>query len=225
MTSTYGRTAGGPAEHAGAVAPGHADPAHTDTLHTEHRHEHSAVDPRTGGVHHAGGVPIAGGPRLDRIRWGAVWIGALTTFAVNIVLQLLFFAFGWLTIGGAPGTTTAAVVSVVIGLLAFFLGGMATGSSTVWDTPADGVVNALAVWVLTTMLLVGLALAGGGALAGYAGSAFPGLGTGGAGVVGLAREAAGWSVLAMGGSAVAAAIGGAVGARMWPGAAQRTARV
>ncbi|OLM11034.1 hypothetical protein [Pseudonocardia sp. Ae505_Ps2] len=195
MTSTYGRTAGGPAEHAGAVAPGHADPAHTDTLHTEHRHEHSTVDPRTGGVHHAGGVPIAGGPRLDRIRWGAVWIGALTTFAVNIVLQLLFFAFGWLTIGGAPGTTTAAVVSVVIGLLAFFLGGMATGSSTVWDNPADGVVNALAVWVLTTMLLVGLALAGG------------------------------WSVLAMGVSAVAAAIGGAVGARMWPGAAQRTARV
>lgn len=233
MTSTYGTTgrgavAGGPAEHAGAVAPGHADPGHADHRHSDHAvtdrtvTDRTAVDHRPGIAHHPGGVPVAGSPRLDRIRWGAVWIGALTTFATNIVLQLLFFAFGWLAFGG-PGTTTAAVVSVVIGLLAFFLGGMATGSSTLWDSPGDGVVNALAMWVLTTMLLVALALAGGGALAGYAGSAFAGMN--GTGAVGLARDAAGWSVLGMGVTAAAAAIGGAVGARLWPGAAQRTARI
>lgn len=228
MTSTYGTTgrgavAGGPAEHVGAVAPGHADPVHADPRHAEHAvTDRSTVGHRSGTAHHSGGVPVAGGPRLDRVRWGAVWIGALTTFATNIVLQLLFFAFGWLALGG-PGTTTAAVVSVVIGLLAFFLGGMATGSSTLWDSPGDGVVNALAMWVLTTMLLVALALAGGGALAGYAGSAFAGMN--GTGVVGLARDAAGWSVLGMGVTAAAAAIGGAVGARLWPGAAQRTARI
>ncbi|WP_226354189.1 hypothetical protein [Pseudonocardia sp. ICBG601] len=233
MTSTYGTTgrgavAGGPAEHAGAVAPGHADPGHADHRHSDHAvtdrtvTDRTTVDHRPGVAHHPGGVPVAGSPRLDRIRWGAVWIGALTTFATNIVLQLLFFAFGWLAFGG-PGTTTAAVVSVVIGLLAFFLGGMATGSSTLWDSPGDGVVNALAMWVLTTMLLVALALAGGGALAGYAGSAFAGMN--GTGIVGLARDAAGWSVLGMGVTAAAAAIGGAVGARLWPGAAQRTARI
>lgn len=228
MTSTYGTTgrgavAGGPAEHAGAVAPGHADHRHSDHAVTDRTvTDRTTVDHRPGVAHHPGGVPVAGGPRLDRIRWGAVWIGALTTFATNIVLQLLFFAFGWLAFGG-PGTTTAAVVSVVIGLLAFFLGGMATGSSTLWDSPGDGVVNALAMWVLTTMLLVALALAGGGALAGYAGSAFAGMN--GTGVVGLARDAAGWSVLGMGVTAAAAAIGGAVGARLWPGAAQRTARI
>jgi hypothetical protein len=47
--------------------------------------------------------------RHDRIRWGAVWTGVLTALSIYIVLQLLFFALGWLDLGinGADGTTRA----------------------------------------------------------------------------------------------------------------------
>jgi hypothetical protein len=57
--------------------------------------------------------------RHDRIRWGAVWTGALTTLATYIVLQLLFFALGWLDLGlnGATGSgTTRAVISGVLAM-------------------------------------------------------------------------------------------------------------
>ena len=68
--------------------------------------------------------------RHDRIRWGAVWTGVLTTLSIYIVLQLLFFALGWLDLGinGADGTT-CAIVSGVLALIAFLLGGAAAGAS------------------------------------------------------------------------------------------------
>jgi hypothetical protein len=47
--------------------------------------------------------------RHDRVRWGAVWTGVLTTLSIYIVLQLLFFALArsqdrWP--GGTPPPTT-----------------------------------------------------------------------------------------------------------------------
>lgn len=67
----------------------------------------------------------------DRVRWGPVWTGALTTLSINVVLQLLFYALGWLDLGTENGTT-ASVVSAVLGLVAFLLGGFAAGASAGW---------------------------------------------------------------------------------------------
>ena len=86
--------------------------------------------------------PTNTGVRHDRIRWGAVWTGVMTTLSIYLVLQLLFFALGWLGLGinGADGTTRA-IVSGVLALIAFFLGGAlpvplpcGTGPTTAWST-------------------------------------------------------------------------------------------
>src|SRR4051794_34801797 len=81
--------------------------------------------------------------RRDRIRWGPVWAGALTTLSTYVVLQLLFFALGWLDLGfdGGGDSTVRAVVSGVLGLVAFFLGGAAAGASSLWHRANDGMVN------------------------------------------------------------------------------------
>lgn len=159
--------------------------------------------------------------RHDRIRWGAVWTGALTTLTTNIVLQLLFFSLGWLDLG-TGSSTTATVVSGVLGLVAFLLGGVAAGASTLWRWANDGMVNGVVSWALTTALLVAVALAGGGALVGYFGSVFGGFGTiGGPAAASLARQTAGWAVLGLGLSVVASALGGTLGTKLWPGRGSR----
>lgn len=137
------------------------------------------------------------------------------------MLQLLFFTFGWLDLDGV-GSTTATIVSAIAGLIAYLLGGVATGASALWDRPDDGLVNGVVTWALTTVLLMTLAIGGGGTLLGYAGTVFGGFGTIGAPeAAGLARKTASWAVLALGVSALAAAAGGAAGSRIWP---RRTAR-
>ena len=100
----------------------------------------------------------AGGDRLrttasgstvghDRIRWDAVWAGALTTLATYLTLELLFFALGGLDLGAdAGGGTTEAAVSGVLALVAFFLGGAATGGSAPWHRADDGMVNGVVAW-------------------------------------------------------------------------------
>jgi hypothetical protein len=159
--------------------------------------------------------------RRDRIRWGAVWTGALTTLTTNIVLQLLFFSLGWLDLG-TGSSTTAIIVSGVLGLVAFLLGGAAAGASALWRRVNDGMVNGVVSWALTTALLLGIALAGGGALVGYFGNVFGGFGTiGGPATASLARQTAGWAVLGLGLSVVASALGGTLGAKLWPGRGKR----
>ncbi len=160
--------------------------------------------------------PLDRGVDRDRIRWGAVWTGALTTLTTNIVLQLLFFSLGWLDLG-TGSSTTALVVSGVLGLVAFLLGGTAAGASALWRRVNDGAVNGVVTWALTTALLLALGLAGGGALLGYLSTVFGGLGGAGAtGAAAMARHTAGWAVLGLGLSMVASALGGALGAKMWP---------
>jgi len=152
----------------------------------------------------------------DRIRWSAVWAGALTTLTTNIVLQLLFFSLGWLDLG-TGSTTTAIVVSGVLSLIAFLLGGIAAGACALWRRTMDGMVNGIVSWALTVALLLAIALSGGGALLGYFGDVFGGFGTlNGPAVVDLARQTAGWAALGLGLSVVASALGGTVGAKLWP---------
>jgi hypothetical protein len=169
--------------------------------------------------------------RRDRIRWGPVWAGALTTLSTYVVLQLLFFALGWLDLGFAGGgnSTVRAVVSGVLGLVAFFLGGAAAGASSLWHRANDGMVNGVVSWAVTVTALLVLALIGGGALLGSladVATQFVDLRNAGSGVdiaraAETARDTAGWAALGLGLSMVASAIGGSIGAKLWPGRRQR----
>ena len=170
--------------------------------------------------------------RHDRIRWGAVWTGVLTALSIYIVLQLLFFALGWLDLGinGADGTTRA-IVSGVLALIAFFLGGAAAGASALWHRANDGMVNGVVTWAVAVIALLGIALVGGGALVGSladTATQFVDLRTAGAGVdlaeaTRTAQQTAGATALGLGLSMVAAALGGSIGAKLWPGRGHRDA--
>lgn len=171
--------------------------------------------------------PPTAGVRHDRIRWGAVWTGVLTTLSIYVVLQLLFFALGWLDLG-FDGTDTGrvrAIVSGVLGLIAFFLGGTAAGAAALWRRANDGMVNGVVTWAVTVVALLAFALIGGGALLGSladVATQFGDLRSPAAGVdvtraVETARDTAGWAALALGLSMVASALGGLLGAKLWPG--------
>ena len=170
--------------------------------------------------------------RHDRIRWGAVWTGVLTTLSIYIVLQLLFFALGWLDLGiNGAGGSTRAIVSGVLALIAFFLGGAAAGASALWHRANDGMVNGVVTWAVTVIALLGIALVGGGALVGSladTATQFIDLRAAGAGVdlteaTRNAQQTAGATALGLGLSMVAAALGGSIGAKLWPGRGHRDA--
>ena len=68
--------------------------------------------------------------RRDRVRWGPICAGAAVVLTVFIVLQLLFFALGWLdlSLNGRDGSGVAAgIVTGVLALIAFFVGGLTAG--------------------------------------------------------------------------------------------------
>jgi hypothetical protein len=209
------------------AANGVHDGAHARTEEGPASH-HRGVTPAP-----ATATPTTADVRHDRIRWGAVWTGALTTVTLYVVLQLLFFALGWLDLGveGSGSGTTAAVVSGVLALIAFFLGGMATGASALWKRANDGMVNGVVTWAATVIALLLLAVVGGGALAGSLADVATQSGAVQDAAAGVdpaqatqaARESAGWTALALGLSMVAAAVGGSIGAKLWPGRGERDA--
>ena len=190
---------------------------------------HGGVD---GALDHGAGsrAPTDSGVRHDRIRWGAVWTGVLTTLSTYIVLQLLFFALGWLDLG-IGGGTTRALVSGGLALIAFFLGGAAAGASALWHRANDGLVNGVVAWAATVIALLTLALVGGGALVGSLGDTaaqFVDLRAATSGVdvteaTNAARDTAGGTALGLGLSMLAAALGGSIGAKLWPGRGSRDA--
>ncbi len=213
------------------AATGSRTMADADGADGSHARGHDALAAGNGG--RAAPVTTTGDVRHDRIRWGAVWTGALTTVTLYVVLQLLFFALGWLDLGfeGSNSGTATGIVSGVLALIAFFLGGMATGASALWKRANDGMVNGIVTWAATVLGLLLLAVIGGGALAGSLADVAAqsgavqdaAAGVDPAAATAAARESAGWSALALGLSVVAAAVGGSIGAKLWPGHGDRDA--
>jgi hypothetical protein len=165
--------------------------------------------------------------RRDRVRWGPIWAGAAVVLTVFIVLQLLFFALGWLDLGldGRDGSGVAAgIVTGVLALIAFFVGGLTAGASTMWRKAGDGMLHGVLVWALSVLGLLALTLIGGTALLGpLAGvvSQTPDAAQAAQNVdpvqaLDAARETAGWVALGLGAAAAAAAIGGIAGSKIWP---------
>ncbi|MHA6793822.1 hypothetical protein ACVGVM_09970 [Pseudonocardia bannensis] len=161
----------------------------------------------------------------DRIRWGPVWAGALVVLPVFVVLQLLFFAVGWLDLGFEGGTsaTVQSIVTGVLALIAFFVGGLLAGASTQWRGAEDGVLHGVLVWALSVVGILALAVIGGtsllGPLADLAGQTAvrpQDVQIDPAQVMSTARDTAGWTALGLGLAAGAAALGGMAGSKIWP---------
>jgi ElaB/YqjD/DUF883 family membrane-anchored ribosome-binding protein len=136
-----------------------------------------------------------------RISWGGIWSGFLLGLGALLLLSLLGLAVGVSAMdvqsgqGGARGLGLGAAVWAGLELLiALFIGGLvATRTSLIADRGAAALQGAL-VWVLATLGLIYLTASGislgAGALFGVLGSVTSGLGaavgTGAAGLTGLA---------------------------------------
>jgi hypothetical protein len=107
----------------------------------------------------------------------------------------------------------------------------AAGASALWHRANDGMVNGVVTWAVTVIALLGIALVGGGALVGSladTATQFVNLRAASAGVdiaeaTRTAQQTAGATALGLGLSMLAAALGGSVGAKLWPGHGDRDA--
>ena len=139
----------------------------------------------------------------DRIRWGPVWADTIVVLTTFMVLQLLFFALGWLDLGfdTGGGAETAGIVSGILGLI------------------LQGVI----VWALAVVIIMGLTLLSGTAALGPLANVLAQspattpqeVNVDPAQVLGTVRQSAGWAALGLGLGAGAAALGGLSGSALW----------
>lgn len=179
-----------------------------------------------GAAYVSSGRHVSGGATRDWIRWGPIWGGAIVAVPVFLVLQTFFFAIGAITVG--PGAGAGSVIlSAVLGLIAFFIGGLIAGAASMWPSMRNGLLHGVLVWALAVVGLLALGLFGGGALLGPLANLVgetailqqmitPGVDIDLAQATQQAREAAGWAALGLGLAVAAAAVGGAAGSKMRP---------
>jgi hypothetical protein len=200
-------------------------------------HEGGTVEPADGAtraapVHHADEarldrpVQLALPPtRKDRIRWGPVWGGLIVAVPTFLLLQLATLALGWWDVGPEATGNNADWFSGINGLIALFLGGLTAGASALWRGFSDGLLHGILVWALSVVSIIFLTLFGGGALLGSLAGAvtdvtniqqsdLPDIAAGQA--TDVATASASWAVLGLGLAIAAAALGGVLGAKMWP---------
>ena len=162
--------------------------------------------------------------RRDQVRWGPVWAGLIVALSTFLLLELLSLAFGWLTPGSNAGTRTG-VVSGILGLIAFFLGGLVAGATAMWKHPGAGLLHGIMVWALGVVSIVLIATLGGGALFGSVADTLARVANlsrtdlsnvDATQALSAARSGAKWGVLGLALSLAAAGLGGLTGAKMWP---------
>jgi hypothetical protein len=159
---------------------------------------------------------------LQQLRWGPIFAGLLTAIGIFILLTMLAVALG---LQAAPGTEeledmgfVAILVTSVIALVAFFIGGfIATWTSGVSD-PGRSLVNGFLVWSLWLVSVAVLGAFGLGAIAGAMGDLFGQVSAPSPDVemdalIDTLRSASWQSFLALCLTALAAALGGVIGAR------------
>jgi hypothetical protein len=154
----------------------------------------------------------------DRIRWGPVWAGLVVAVATYLLLQVLLIAVGLVEVADAE--TSDAVWSAVAALVAFILGGITAGATAMWRGVDDGLLHGVVLWALGITALLFIGGVGGGIAVGSidASDVFDDAtsveDTGQANDD--AQEAAGRALTGIVAALVAAGIGGAVGAKLWP---------
>ena len=127
---------------------------------------------------HAGGFDATGviGTGRDRVRWGPIWAGLLMAIATFVVLSTIAVGVGAHTVSSGADTSDAglagAIVTGVIGLIAFLVGGFVASRTAAVVGRGYGALNGLLVWALGLALILGLAAMGLGSLFGASGDLF-----------------------------------------------------
>lgn len=163
--------------------------------------------------------------RRDRIRWGPVWAGTVVAVATYLLLEMALLGADLLDadVGSAGELPDGALLSVLAAVLAFLLGGIVAGASTAWRDVEDGVLHGLLVWAAGIAIFLLLAVLGTGLALGTLGDTIDRVRPGfsdqaqeAGGAEDDLEEAAGASALMLGATALTAALGGAVGTKLWP---------
>lgn len=160
-------------------------------------------------------------PDLQQLRWGPIWAGLLMALGVFFLLSLAAIATG---LQAAPGADeddlgiVAVVATSVIAIVSFFVGGFVAAWSAGVADPGRALLNGFLVWTLWLAIVILLATLGFGAILGAMGDLFGEVAVTGpdvdpAELVDVLRSSAWQTLLALGLTAAAAALGGAIGAR------------
>jgi hypothetical protein len=156
--------------------------------------------------------------RRDRVRWGPIFAGLVVTVGTYLILQFALITSGLVDLpaeGNAAGFWSAAAAVV-----AFILGGITAGASASWGEASDGVLQGVVMWAVTVVVLVVLASIGSGVALGALDTTeiFDDVTTNldTTRTMSTARDAAGWALIGLSVALAASAIGGAIGAKMWP---------
>jgi hypothetical protein len=163
------------------------------------------------------------GEHGDRARWGPIWMGALVAVATYLLLELALLAAELLELDGSAGADLpdGAWWSVAAAVVAFFVGGLVVGASMASRNADDGVLNGIAVWAMATVILFVLAVVGTGLALATLGYAVDRISTDGQAAQAATpgselTDAAGTAAIALGATAIAAALGALVGSKLWP---------
>ena len=118
---------------------------------------------------------VAVAPARDAVRWGPVWGGLLSGFAVFLVLELLAYGTGLLTTTDSSGAIAASSASPwitgALSLVAFFVGGYIAERSSAVRGAGAGLINGFMVWALGVGLILAFSILGVGSLFGALGNA------------------------------------------------------
>ena len=157
--------------------------------------------------------------RRDLIRWGPVWAGFVVALGTYLFLQLALVAGSVVEL--AEATRDDAYWSAGAALVAFFLGGVVAGATAMWRGIGHGLLHGLVLWAVGIVALLVLSAVGGGIALGAFDTAdvFDRFAADDVDTVQAnedAEDAAGWALLGIGAALAAAAIGGALGAKIWP---------
>jgi hypothetical protein len=158
---------------------------------------------------------------LQQLRWGPIWAGLLMALGVFFLLSLTAIAAGLQAAPGAPEEDlgiVAIIATSAIALVSFFLGGFVSSWSAGLADPGRALLNGFLVWTLWLVIVILLATVGLGAIVGAMGDLFGDVAVTGADVdpaelVDILRSSAWQTLLALGLTAAASTLGGAVGAR------------
>lgn len=188
----------------------------------------------SGAVLADGDLNVTVPPRGDQVRWGPVWAGVLMVLPIFLLGELIFLAIGVLDLGDSVSGTTAGIVTGLIALIAFFVGGLVAGATNMWRGVDTGLLHGILVWALGITVILFLVLQGAGSLLGTFGNAVsqlvdPATIAGAANdaaanadapsqaeVVSAGQSAASYAVLGLGLTIIASALGGVVGSKFWP---------
>jgi hypothetical protein len=142
-----------------------------------------------------------------------------------LVLQLTLIATGAVD----PNDVDAgdAWLSAGAALVAFFVGGVTTGASALWDNVSDGVLHGVVMWSVGVVALLVLSVVASGLTLGAIDSSGllddlsadleETIEDAEAPASADTEEAASWVLLGLGVAVVASVLGGALGAKLWNG--------